>query len=182
MKKMTEEKKEQLRARMREYWKDVRAGKIVHRTRWDTYKDRREAEAQKQEAAPEPPPEPTPTPTKPETGISPMAKAEHIHFPMPGVKSEIKFMINDQQPAEQKPKTNPVGDNPHPRPNLNPPILVGDKKTVQQLKQAESNYTKPKVVVALGRKVQVNFKPQQPKSPQKVIMQFGRRARNPGDL
>lgn len=177
MKKMTEEKKEQLRARMREYWEEVRSGKRVHRTRWDTYRDRGELVGVKEEPTSEaiPEPEPPPAPPKPETKISPIAKAEHIHFPMPGVSPKIAFMMDPQQPASKAPKTSvqkpQVSDH------------VGDfKLPVQQAKTEIGKIVRPGVNLVTGRKVQVKFQPQQPKTPTRVIMQFGRKPRSPGDL
>lgn len=163
---MNEESKELARDRMKKYWADVKAGRREHPTPGRPKK----VEAAPVSEAPTPPP-PAPAQEKPK--ISPIAHAEGIHFPMPGVKAEISFMVDKQQPVAEK---------PHPRPNLNPPVPIGDKQTVRELTQLETDYTKPKVIVAVGRKVAVKFTPKKQGTPTRVIMQFGRRRRLAGDL
>lgn len=161
---MNEESKELARDRMKKYWADVKAGRREHPT---------PGRPKKVDTAPvsEVPP-PAPAPEKPK--ISPIAHAEGIHFPMPGVKAEISFMVDKQQPVEPKAKTPPP---------KSPSEHVGDfKLPTHQVHTEQGLIVRPGVNLVVGRKVAVKFTPKKQGTPSKVIMQFGRRRRLPGDL
>lgn len=94
---------------------------------------------------------------------------------MPGVSPKIAFMMDPQQPSSQAPKPS------SPKPQVSD--HVGDfKLPVKQLKTEAGKIVGPGVNLVTGRKVAVKFQPPQPKTPTRVIMQFGRKPRSPGDL
>lgn len=178
---MNEESKAIAAERMRRYWDEVRSGKRQHKSRGPV-KSKPQPEPEKVEPVVQTQPEPVVQPPKKEP-ISPIARAEGIHFPMPGMKPEISFMLDPQQPVEQKTRHVDAPVTPPKNPELKKVFDQHEQENETRQIVGDKNLNlSSKVNLVVGRKVPVKFQRPEPKTGQKVIMQFGRRARNPGDL